>query len=1567
MFPVPMRNVSLMLGDAVHPRSSVVQNNAKQSKENFLNILFGVIASRMASVEKGEREKVDLDTILENEVGPFGKYQIVTLLLAALPIISAACVIPQCDAANPEFSPTWILNAIPGTSDTNFENCERYVNLTSAVQQSDICPANWFDSNRIEGTFGTLLVLPITGYISDRWGRRVALTLNAFNTGWIGLVRSFVNSYEWFLILEVLESTVGAAGATISSMFALGQVILGFIAWGVPSWRPLTQVVYAPQLLVISYFWILSESVRWLMTKSKYEEAERILIKVAKTNKKELSRKSLEALRDTAEYEKTVEKPKEPWLPILVCRSRVILTRCFVSPIWWITNTLVYYGMSINAVNLSGNRYLNYVAVAAIEIPGYWTAILLLDRVGRKPVLIFGYFLCVIPQCDAANPEFSPTWILNAIPGTSDTNFENCERYVNLTSAVQQSDFDMACDEWRRSLIGSIRTIGTLLVLPITGYISDRWGRRVALTLNAFNTGWIGLVRSFVNSYEWFLILEVLESTVGAVTELVGPKYRVIAGATISSMFALGQVILGFIAWGVPSWRSLTQVVYAPQLLVISYFWILSESVRWLMSKSKYEEAEKILIKVAKTNKKELSRKSLEALRDTAEYEKTIEKPKEPWLPILVCRSKVILSRCFVSPIWWITNTLVYYGMSINAVNLSGNRYLNYVAVAAIEIPGYWTAIFLLDRVGRKPASEVWEPFPSVLFGSFAALSVMSEDKVASSNGEGRNKISLETLLVEEIGQFGRYQCRMVGVTIVFVIFASWAGVEYLFTTARSVRTFGSLMALPITGYISDHWGRRTALCINAFNTAWLGVTRYFADTYIGFLISEVVEATFGSGGYSCAYILLMEVVGPKYRVAAGATFKTVFSIGQIMLALIAWAVPDWRTLTLVITISYYWLIYESIRWHLSKGHYEEAGITLKKVAKINGKQLSEKSIEWLRVSAEELQKERELEKHMKATEPWLIVILFRHKRVLLRVLVSPVWWITSTLIYYGLSVNAVNMSGNRYLNYIAVAAVEIPGYWVAVLLLNRIGRKPVLVDMNTVSMIIFLVGKWSIAMGAALFDEFPFILFAGFGIFARIAIMALGKEAPSHGDERSKISLDTLLVEEIGQFGRYQWRICLIPECDVVGQIEFHPEWILNAVPESGSSFDNCRRFSPVNSTAFANTCPAHWFDRNTISECEDFVYQNTNTVVYDYGLACDEWRRSLIGSVRTFGTLTALPITGYISDRWGRRTALCINAFNTAWLGVTRYFADTYIGFLISEITMGLLAWAVPNWRYLTLTLYIPQFITVFYYWLMFESIRWYISKGRYQEAGSTLKKVATINGKQLSDDSIETLRVCAEEEKKQKELDLASRSSEPWLIVILFRYKRVLLRVCVSPVWWITTTFIYYGLSINSVNMSGNQYVNYIAVAAVEIPGYWAAVVLMSIIGRKLVLAGAFWLCCACQIAYIFMPQAYLIGKLAIATVMTTVYVYTTELYPTRYRHTLFAFSSMMGRIGSIIAPLTPAFGQALFEEFPFILFAGFSLISGGLVLLTPETMGTKLPDTMEEASNLGLKSSKLQPTL
>lgn len=48
-----------------------------------------------------------------------------------------------------------------------------------------------------------------------------------------------------------------------------------------------------------------------------------------------------------------------------------------------------------------------------------------------------------------------------------------------------------------------------------------------------------------------------------------------------------------------------------------------------------------------------------------------------------------------------------------------------------------------------------------------------------------------------------------------------------------------------------------------------------------------------------------------------------------------------------------------------------------------------------------------------------------------------------------------------------------------------------------------------------------------------------------------------------------------------------------------------------------------------------------------------------------------------------------------------------------------------------------------------------------------------------------------------------------------------------------------------------------------------------------------------------------------------------------------------------------------GSATFEELPFVLFGSFAVLSGLLLLLTPETLGTRLPDTMEEAEDIGIK--------
>ncbi|XP_045769178.1 solute carrier family 22 member 21-like [Maniola jurtina] len=541
--------------------------------------------------------------------------------------------------------------------------------------------------------------------------------------------------------------------------------------------------------------------------------------------------------------------------------------------------------------------------------------------------------------------------------------------------------------------------------------------------------------------------------------------------------------------------------------------------------------------------------------------------------------------------------------------------------------------------------------------------------------------------------------------------------------------------------------------------------------------------------------------------------------------------------------------------------------------------------------------------------------------------------------------------------------------------------------------------------------------------------------EIDNNNGVKKKLDLDDVLTQELGQLGKYQLltillaafpvvvaamatneyffttgRIptrCLIPQCDGDNP-EYAPEWVLNAIPGSSmDSFDNCARYR--NSSAAsggAGQCAKEWFDSTQTEPCDEYVYQNTLTIVYDFGLACEEWKRSQIGSFRTIGIMLVQPITGYVSDRWGRRVALILNTFNAGCLGLIRSFVHSYEWFLVTEIleaavggaafmscyilvtelagpqrrviagatmstiyalgqvALGLIAWGVPAWRPLTQVIYVPHLLILAYFWIISESVRWLMSKGRYEESEAILKRVAKMNKRPLSDNSLQALRATAEAQK------LKEKPKEPWLVIQVIRSPIMLLRCVVTPILWITTGLVYGGLNINSVNMSENRYLSYIYVALVEIPGYWTAILLLDRIGRKPVLIGGYLLCAGCQFAFAFIPSGYnglsltlyLVGKYAISTVVTSVYVYTTELYPTKYRQRLFAFTSTVGRVGSIVSPLTPAMALTVWEHFPSVLFGSFALLSGLLLLLTPETLGIKMPDTMEEAEQSSLRTRK-----
>lgn len=76
--------------------------------------------------------------------------------------------------------------------------------------------------------------------------------------------------------------------------------------------------------------------------------------------------------------------------------------------------------------------------------------------------------------------------------------------------------FDLACQEWKRSLVGTVHNVGMLISLPIMGYVSDRYGRRAALITSGVGAGVLGLCKSFVASYHAYLFAEFIETVLGA-------------------------------------------------------------------------------------------------------------------------------------------------------------------------------------------------------------------------------------------------------------------------------------------------------------------------------------------------------------------------------------------------------------------------------------------------------------------------------------------------------------------------------------------------------------------------------------------------------------------------------------------------------------------------------------------------------------------------------------------------------------------------------------------------------------------------------------------------------------------------------------------------------------------------------------------------------------------------------------------------------------------------------------------------------------------------------------------
>ncbi|XP_020284264.1 solute carrier family 22 member 5-like isoform X2 [Pseudomyrmex gracilis] len=484
---------------------------------------------------------------------------------------------------------------------------------------------------------------------------------------------------------------------------------------------------------------------------------------------------------------------------------------------------------------------------------------------------------------------------------------------------------------------------------------------------------------------------------------------------------------------------------------------------------------------------------------------------------------------------------------------------------------------------------------------------------------------------------------------------------------------------------------------------------------------------------------------------------------------------------------------------------------------------------------------------------------------------------------------------------------------------------------------------------------------------------------------------------------GEIKYR-CLVPECEHPENTTFDPLWINASAPKMDGTISSCKRY--VVRDDHSDTCSIESFT-NWTRDCDSWIYDPDEcTILNEWNLTCEEnrWKLTLVGTIQNIGQFFGLIFAGYVSDRYGRRTFLTlatslagvsglIHSFSVNYwmflafeffdataasgiysagfilgmelaVGKNRVFGSTVACcmFAFGEILLGLIASQLRSWRILLRVVYGPGLLAVFLPLIVPESIKWLLSKGKDDEVEKIYRTMARLNRLQVTDEAIDMFKKINVETETKSEL-VISDNRKP--IVQVLHSSVILIRLLICSFCWLTNTFVYYGLSLNSVAFAGDKYANFMLVAVVEVPAYFLTWLLTDHIGRKTTLSGAFILSGAFCLATEFIPAGawsygplllYMGGKLCITIAFATVYIYTTELFPTTLRHRLLGICSMTGRIGSILSPQTPLLAQIM-PSLPLILFGSMGVAAGVLSLIFPETLGTKLPDTVCEAENIG----------
>uniref|UniRef100_A0A673BYS8 Solute carrier family 22 member 2 n=1 Tax=Sphaeramia orbicularis TaxID=375764 RepID=A0A673BYS8_9TELE len=270
------------------------------------------------------------------------------------------------------------------------------------------------------------------------------------------------------------------------------------------------------------------------------------------------------------------------------------------------------------------------------------------------------------------------------------------------------TEFDLVCsDGWLVDMFQSTLNVGFLIGSFAFGYLADRFGRRLSFLVSNVINVTSGMVVALAPNYISILVFRgVFGFAVKGgwmtcyvlMTEVVGKEYRRTVGILFQMLFSVGNLILPLLAYFITDWRWMQVTFAAPYILFVSYYWLVPESPRWLLSQNKASTALQITEALAKENRQKLPQTQKHTFIFMFNWSDSVSMTTRFHLGVASDPRGLKAASCLLR----FTSAVVYQGLIMRVGIAGGNVYLDFFISGLVEFPAAFLILFTIERIGRR-------------------------------------------------------------------------------------------------------------------------------------------------------------------------------------------------------------------------------------------------------------------------------------------------------------------------------------------------------------------------------------------------------------------------------------------------------------------------------------------------------------------------------------------------------------------------------------------------------------------------------------------------------------------------------------------------------------------------------------------------------------------------------------------------------------------------------------------------------------------------------------------------